>query len=323
MWEIVGIPEPDERVYEAMIPLRPCTAANLAEHTGLTPARTARILGRLVDRGLATRLPGRPARFFAVMPDLAAAALIAAQESKLGQLRAYAQQIAASRRGPANDRHPAELIEVIEGAGNVRSAFVRLQREARKEMRVFEKPPYTGAQPDGNPEEYRLLDEGRIRYRTVYDKGGLAEPGRLAEIRSGIRRGERARVGSPPMKMALSDSRLALIPVVTSGYAASHLAYIVHLSSLLDALSELFEIIWAKAIPLNQRPGLEVGEDMLTDRDRDLLGLLAAGSTDEMMARTFGWSVRTVQRHVHRIMTLVSAETRFQAGQEASRRGWI
>jgi len=97
----------------------------------------------------------------------------------------------------------------------------------------------------------------------------------------------------------------------------------VHPSSLLDALSELFEAMWDKAVPLNQRPAPDDEDRILTDRDKDLLGLLAAGTTDETIARTFGWSVRTVRRHIHRIMTMTGAETRFQAGMEATRRGWL
>ncbi len=31
----------------------------------------------------------------------------------------------------------------------------------------------------------------------------------------------------------------------------------------------------------------------------------------------------TVRRHIHRIMTPTGAETRFQAGMQASRRGWV
>jgi DNA-binding NarL/FixJ family response regulator len=33
--------------------------------------------------------------------------------------------------------------------------------------------------------------------------------------------------------------------------------------------------------------------------------------------------VRTVHRRVHQIMASVGAETRFQAGMEAVRRGWV
>ena len=212
----------------------------------------------------------------------------------------------------------------MEGAPNVRNAFVRLQREARREVRVFDKPPYTADQPEGNPEEYQLLGEGQVRYRTVYDRAALAIPGRMAEIWNGIRHGERARIaGSLPMKMALCDDRLALIPVESSGEDVIRAAYLIHPSSLFDAVSELFEAVWDRAIPLNRAPSPEDDHSALTGRDRDLLGLLASGTTDETIARTFGWSVRTVHRHVHRIMTSVGAETRFQAGMEASRRGWV
>ena len=324
VWRVVGILEPEERVYEALTLREQATIADLSAELGITRSRISRILKSLAARGLATALPGRPARFAAVMPDIAASELIAAQESQLERLREYAHQLAAANRARSGAHHPAELIEVVEGSANVRKAFVRLQREARTEMRVFDKPPYTAEQPDGNTEEYRLLGEGRVRYRTLYERAGLTQPDRMAEVWTGIRRGERARVtGSLPMKMALCDRRLALIPVSTHSGNAGEAAYLVHPSSLLDALSELFEVMWDKAVPLNQRPAADDEDQLLTDRDKDLLGLLAAGTTDETIARTFGWSVRTVRRHIHRIMTLTGAETRFQAGMQASRRGWV
>jgi len=36
-----------------------------------------------------------------------------------------------------------------------------------------------------------------------------------------------------------------------------------------------------------------------------------------------GCSLRTVVRQVHEIMKMTGAESRFQAGMEASRRGWV
>jgi DNA-binding CsgD family transcriptional regulator/DNA-binding Lrp family transcriptional regulator len=324
MWEVVGVSAPEERVYEALIRSGPAAVSDLAAENGITRERAARILARLADQGLATRLPGRPARFAAVMPELAASALIAAQESQLRRLRAHAQLFASGQRALPAAQHPAELIEVIEGALNVRNAFVRLRREARKQIRVFDKPPYTGDQPEGNPDEYQPLDAGQVRYRTIYDRAGLVQPGRIAEIRNGIQHGERARVArSLPMKMALCDDRLALIPVATSGHRVSQAAYLIHPSSLLAAFSELFEVIWQRAVPLKQAHALSSGEPVLSERDRDLLGLLAGGATDAVIAGAFGCSVRTVVRQVRRIMTMTGAENRFQAGMEASRRGWV
>jgi hypothetical protein len=216
VWAVVGIPEPDGRAYEALTLRGQASIADLAEELGTTRSRVSRSLSRLVARGLATQLPGRPVRFAAVMPDIAASELIATQESQLRRLREYAYQLAAARRASFGARDPAELVEVIEGADNVRNAFIRLQRDAQSEMRVFDKPPYTAEQPDGNPEEYRLLGEGQVRYRTLYERAALAQPDRMAEVWNGIRQGERARVArSLPMKMAICDRRLALIPVST------------------------------------------------------------------------------------------------------------
>ena len=54
-----------------------------------------------------------------------------------------------------------------------------------------------------------------------------------------------------------------------------------------------------------------------------LLRQLAAGAKDEQIARTLGLSLRTVRRRVADLMIELGADTRFQAGVEAARRGWL
>ena len=44
---------------------------------------------------------------------------------------------------------------------------------------------------------------------------------------------------------------------------------------------------------------------------------------DEQIARALGMSVRTVRRRVADLMDELGADSRFQAGVEAVRRGWI
>jgi DNA-binding NarL/FixJ family response regulator len=56
---------------------------------------------------------------------------------------------------------------------------------------------------------------------------------------------------------------------------------------------------------------------------RALLLLLTSGSTDAAIARALGWSQRTTQRRIHRLMTELGASTRFQAAALAARRGWL
>lgn len=324
MWEAVGLVEREGRVYEALVEQGHATAARIAAEVALSPAQASRTLAGLAARGLLTRLPGRPARFAAVAPEHAAASLIAVQERQLLDLRARARQLGAvHRRASVAWQHPADLIEVLEGAANVANAFRRLQQDAQHQFRGFDRPPYLNNPMDGNDEEDRRLTNEEVAYRVIYDRSAVAMPGRMADIWNGIRLGEQARVGDVPMKMMLCDDRSALIPVATAGSGYSiDAAYLIGPSSLLDALSALFESLWQRAVPVNRVPQEDGGDDLAAE-DVDLIGLLVAGNTDERIARSLGWHVRTVSRHVHQLMARVGAQTRFQLGVEAVRRGWV
>lgn len=332
MWHTVGVPESEGLVYEALARRRQAAINDLRDDVALSPAQLRGALGHLVDRGLASRLPGRPARYEATSPDQVATVLIAEQERDLLRLRRHADELAKEiRQREEPGRHPAELVEVVEGAGNLRATLIRLQREARVQIRGMDRPPYLDNPAKGNTEETQQLADRALTYRVIYDRTALAIPGRMAEIWRGIQSGERARVASNvPMKTLICDDRFALIPVMAAGQLTDA-AYLVHPSSLLQAVIGLFEALWERAVAINRsvggahdgRPSTEEQPDRLTDRDIELLGLLAGGATDERIGRTLGLSVRTVHRHVHRIMAMVGAETRFQAGMEAVRRGWV
>jgi DNA-binding NarL/FixJ family response regulator len=87
-------------------------------------------------------------------------------------------------------------------------------------------------------------------------------------------------------------------------------------------MCELFEAVWDRSSPLN-RSAPKNGPTTLGKPNRQLLVLLANGATDSSIARTLGWSTRTVQRHVQQLTEEVGEQTRFQIGMEAVRRGWI
>lgn len=326
MWEVVGIPDAEARVYEALIPQGHSTVEGLSGRTNFTTAKITRALTNLISRGLVTRNPGRPARYYAVSPSLAGSVLIAKREHELTQLQQHLNKLDEAFHTEMAANQTVEHIERIEGAAQIWRTFVRIQRSAQHDVRAFDKPPYfvpPGEHGDEGPnlEERRFLESGTVGYRVVYDQESVAMPGRLENIWEGIRRGERARVGSSlPAKLVISDDDVAII----SSTADYHngLAYLIRRSSLLDITVALFEAVWDRAVPLN-RAESRTGEAQLSHRDRQLLGLLASGATDAVISRTFDWSIRTVQRHIHELMQRVGARTRFQVGMEAVRRGWL
>ena len=96
-------------------------------------------------------------------------------------------------------------------------------------------------------------------------------------------------------------------------------------STLLEAMRELFEMYWQRAIPLRVRDGLPQldGSTGPTADERRLLPMLVGGLSDVAIARQLGWTERTVRRHLQRMMVKLNAGTRFQAGYQAVQRGWL
>ena len=81
---------------------------------------------------------------------------------------------------------------------------------------------------------------------------------------------------------------------------------------------ELVETVWRLGTPAGR--ARTAGLDR---RDTAILTLLAAGASDATIARQSGISQRTVERRVRALMDQLGAGTRFQAGVQAARRGWL
>ncbi|MGW4825788.1 helix-turn-helix domain-containing protein [Streptomyces sp. NPDC004227] len=288
----------------------------------LSRARTVRALARLAARGMVSRLPGRPIRYLAVPPDAAIGELIGAAESGLRQARDAAQRLMETHRAAARYIHPEESLEVLVGRDAIGRRVAHMEDSAGIQVRGFDKPPYVSP-PGGNlDEERRRLRQG-IQYRVIYTRDAVAWPGRLqGDIHAALRQGEQARVRPDlPLKMLLADDRMALIPISAIEHDVG-VAYVVHPSSLLDALITLFEAEWERGMTLSVE-GLADDEHGPDAPALDLLTLLASGLTDESIARSLGWSTRTTQRRIHVLMNQLGATTRFQLGMSAQARGWI
>ena len=68
---------------------------------------------------------------------------------------------------------------------------------------------------------------------------------------------------------------------------------------------------------LSPRPDARPQPTNLTDRERDVLGLLAEGSSNAQIARALGLSLKTVQNYVSRILDKLQVADRTQAALQA------
>ncbi|WP_162802223.1 helix-turn-helix domain-containing protein [Ornithinimicrobium murale] len=327
MLEPIGLSTAEESVYDALVRRAQADTAELAEDARESPETTRRALRRLVDLGLATRGGGRPVRYLAAPPDTAIETLLRDREDGIRSVRQQVHSLMESYRAGTRFNYPTDLIEVIVGRQELGQRWEQMQRSARVQVRGFDAPPYSAPQGrrESNPVELDLLARG-VQYRVVYDKQAIVLPGWLDDVTMGMKQGEQARISlHVPVKLAIADDRMAIIPLLRTGDDAVTASYLIHPSPLLEALAALFESVWESSVPVRQamKGTPVVPDDALSDDEAELLTLLAAGLTDAAVGRSMQWSERTVQRHVQRLMARLGVQTRFQVGLEANRRGWI
>jgi len=282
--------------------------------------RIRKALQGLLDAGLASRLVGTRSRYVAAPPEVAIDALVARRSKELEQLRLHAHELAVRARTAVPPSEPSELIQLVEGVEAVSHHLARLQHGAREEVLIVDCPPYIYGRPMANAEEIQALRRG-VKYRAIYDATALARTGHLDDMLDCVNEGEQARsLPEIRMKMIIADCSLALVPLSFSA-AETGTRLLVRPSPLLDALVHSFEALWVKATPIGSvLPTDGVG---LTEQDRRLLSMLAAGLKDRAIARALGVTERTVGRRTHELMVQLQATTRFQAGLQAVRRGWL
>ncbi|MDH6140914.1 MULTISPECIES: LuxR C-terminal-related transcriptional regulator [Kitasatospora] len=307
----LGLTSDQERLYLQLLTVAGLSAAQLGQVLGIGAERSLAALGSLAELGLVERPMPNGTLWSAAAPDVALEELLLRRELELRRTRGRITELLRTYRKSRSGTEAGELVEVITGRDSIAELWRSLQLSVRGELRVLDKPPYIRR---ADPElELAALARG-VRMRVVYESRVLREPDRLAEIRLFTGAGEQARVlPELPLKLALVDDKWALLPVGTGTELQNVL--LVRPSSLLDALAGLFELYWTRAMRL---PAAD-SPDLPQDRHRQLLALLAAGLTDESIARQMGVSTRTVQRWVRELMDRFGARTRFQAGIQAAR----
>lgn len=93
-------------------------------------------------------------------------------------------------------------------------------------------------------------------------------------------------------------------------------------NDLIDKLRQLAAREATSILPQEvEAPAGVSREEARFEHDDEIIRLLAAGFTDETIARRLGLGMSTVQRHVRRIMDSLGARSRFQAGVQAVRLG--
>lgn len=321
MLDGVGLDDDTARVYRALVARPSATAAELVPDVGLTQPQVRKILTALEGVGLAARQGADSERAVASPPGIALRAMLSEQERRLDAVRTGLVDLETVYRESLAGRTVPDVVDLVLGPDAVRQRFAQLQSAAAEQVRVFMRADVPFVSAEENAEEERALLRG-VRYRVIVERGVLDNPNFLNAARESLPYGEYVRaVPMLPTRLLIVDDHLALLPMVRPT-DDRYGAILVHPSSLLDLLVEVFETTWSSAnrITDSEEPP---GASALEPLDRSMLKLLMVGLTDARIASQLGVSARTVQRRVSALMDITRVATRFQLGAEAVRREWV
>ncbi len=328
MLQPLGIDEFDEGVYRAFFTRADLRLQEYATTNGVSPERVRRAVTRLVELGLLR--PHGNGAYRPVGPGIALTALLNQRrleaETTFAAMRTIVEDLESEYRAGRLRTDPGNLVEVLSGRDVVAQRIDEINQFVSTHVWILDRPPYhdraDGLPHSNDAEKASTAAWARrgVDIRSVYCPESMGRPGRFETVLEMIELGEQARMlPSLPFKLHIIDRRVALVPLIGGVY--DNLA-VVHPSGLLDALIELYETYWDKAVPIGT-PGPVTGEAKPTSEEVALLTMLRAGLKDQAIARQLGLSTRTATRRIAALMAKLDATTRFQAGVEAATRGWI
>lgn len=320
---VLGFDAAEEDLYRVVLRSSPVTYDALAGLVGATVPDLVERIGRFADAGL---VQVSADTVVASAPERALARLIQDEGQRLrsvqDQLDALQRMLPGLTAEHMVARQPRGAPVTVESVHHSEVVDIIRSLTARSTGDLLWVRPDQWRVPAGpSVDEWvqELLRSGR-RSRVIYPARVLEEAPEMVRRRAAL--GEHVRVlAEVPGRMAVMGSTAALLPHRFD--LPDDQLLVIRQPSLVTALSALFEALWERALTV---PGLEAADDDeaadASDR-RLLLDQLSRGAKDEQIARALGLSLRTVRRRVADLLDDLEASSRFQAGVEAVRRGWI
>lgn len=219
-------------------------------------------------------------------------------------------------------------VELLTSMSEVNQAMTRLFAETdRQVISMRTSSPRVmhviNSDPARNRHRMRNAHGDALQMQAVFDTALLGNPQLPAHLEARLQVGDELRfVNGVPFTATSNDTGTTVMDVASTdeGPAALRIRH----SALSEAIRRVVDGCWQRGVRWHGRDDArELVAAPLDPRDRDILDLMLNGAADANVARQLGVSQRTVERRVRRVMELLGADTRFQAGVQAARRGWV
>lgn len=314
-----------EAVYRTSLQRGPMPVEQIADSLGVDPEAVHGQVTSLERIGLVDHRDGAVR---ALAPRAPLQRLATRQAAALDATRAAADVFAelwTQRSGRAG------FIEVVDNDHECLEISEQWMDDAAVEVTALSRGPVQPKDPARSQPPRPTVHAGffgaverGVQFRVVYPVRVLRDEESFACVRQCLQAGEEARVmPEVPLNIVVFDGKRALVSVSGMG-GQRRMLVAVHESGLLEGVIGVFESYWRMGVPVG--PDTPVGDSVeprLDPSSRRLLTGLAAGLTDEAIARELRISARTLGRRIQRLEQILGADSRFQLAVQATKRGWI
>lgn len=258
----IGLTTYESKVYLSLLGRSSSTVSEIAIDSGLPRSQIYNTLKRLMVKGFCSAKPGKIQRYSATDPKIALKGyteyLREAEIKRDEKIKELIGILKPQFEEGREEASPLEYIELLKDRKRIREMFLRLEREATREILMFTKAPYTA--PLGQLKaEFDALSEAvsrGVKAKSIYEyeEGTKGDFIGIDTIDAFVSLGEEARIIKElPIKLAIFDERrvmLALNDPVTSHPSITTL--VIEHSGLAKALKETFNGFWKKATPFER-----------------------------------------------------------------------
>jgi HTH-type transcriptional regulator, sugar sensing transcriptional regulator len=257
----LGLSKRESEVYIALLTKKEFTAPEIGKITSVSRNKSYEVLQSLVKKNLCSETYKNGTKVFSgIKPDIALQNIISIYENELKEKKDLTAQFSKElmKLHTANKHSSGSLdyIEVFTDIGQVRERWESIERNTRKELLVFTKPPYSVSLED-TLEIAEEVKKNKISIKSIYEYKTLKsidEAENLLKMISVYKKmGEDAKIiDELPMKLAISDVNTTIFVLDDKiSMQQSMTTMIVEHPGFAVALKKVFEGYWKEALSID------------------------------------------------------------------------
>jgi HTH-type transcriptional regulator, sugar sensing transcriptional regulator len=257
----LGLSKRESEVYIALLTKKEFTAPEIGKITSVSRNKSYEVLQSLVKKKLCTQKYKDGTKIFiGIRPDIALQNIISGYEKDLKEKKDFTANFSKElmKLHSANKHSSSSLdyIEVFTDIGQVKERWENIERNTKKELLVFTKPPYSVSLED----TLKIAGEvkkNKISVKSIYEFKSLKNIEEVNNLLKMIdiykKMGEEAKIIEElPMKLAVSDNNITVFVLDDKiTVQPSMTTIIVEHPGFAIALKKVFDSYWKDALPID------------------------------------------------------------------------